>query len=280
MSTQPPVSQPAPQPQPNQAYYGTEFLTLFKTFARDTYQTSFGVSAPAYDPSRVIKTWFDSTADTSSPANVSVYKILTQDSKGNWILQQLVMPAIEAAAVNLPGAVVYPVYVPAPTKATRGGSGINELYLSLQSEAQALMADIGGSNIIDEGASAVFPVIYPTDEPRRVWDIIFKGQALNVGLMLADRNNKGIGSPGHWDTSTTNVAWVPDQPAPTGLDDTRPPRPMQMRDLLPNEVFKAGLMGVGISRTDLQAAVNQANGEFTSDDRATLQKIYQLLSGH
>ena len=53
---------------------------------------------------------------------------------------------------------------------------------------------------------------------------------------------------------------------------------MPMRDLLPNEVFKAGLMGVGISRTDLQDAVNQANGEFTADDRATLQKIYQLVN--
>ncbi len=53
---------------------------------------------------------------------------------------------------------------------------------------------------------------------------------------------------------------------------------MPMRDLLPNEVFKAGLMGVGISRTDLQAVVNQANGEFTADDRATLQKIFQLVN--
>jgi hypothetical protein len=272
------VSQPAPQPQPNLAYYGVEALYLFNTFTRDTYQTAFGVSAPPYDPSRLIKTWFDSTADTSNASNVSVYKILTQDAKANWILQQLVIPASEAAAVNLPGTITYPVYTPAPSKATRGGSGINETYLSLLSDAQTLMAELGGTSIIDEGASPVFPVIYPADEPRRVWDIMFKNAPLNVGLLLADMYVKGIGAPGHWDTSGADAVWVPDPPAPTGLDDTRTPRPMPMRDLLPNEVFKAGLMGVGISRTDLQAVVNQANGEFTADDRATLQKIFQLVN--
>jgi hypothetical protein len=124
----------------------------------------------------------------------------------------------------------------------------------------------------------VFPVIYPPSELRRAWDIVFKGSPLNVGMLLAQKYAKGIGAPGHWDTSGSDAVWVSDPPAPTGLDDTRPPRPMPMRDLLPNEVFKAGLMGVGISRTDLQAAVDQANGEFTADDRATLQQIYQILN--
>jgi hypothetical protein len=273
-----PVSQPAPQAQPNQAYYGVEALSLFNTFTRNSYQTAFGAGAPPYDPSRLIKNWFDSTADLSHPSNVSVYKTLGQDASGNWGLQQMVMPASEAASVNLPGAITYPPYVVASTPATRGGSGINASYLSLLTDAQTLMATMGGSNISDEGASPVFPVIYPANEPRRVWDFIFKNAPLNVGLLLANQNAKGIGAPGHWDTSGSDAVWVPDAPAPTGLDDTRTPRAMPMRDLLPNEMFKAGLMGVGIARTDLQQAVNQANGEFTPDDRATLQKIYQLVS--
>jgi hypothetical protein len=272
-----PVSQASPLPQPNQAYYGVEALTLFRSFTRDIYQAAFGVEAPPYDPSRVIKTWFDSTADVSSPNNVAVYKTLAQISPGVWNLQQMVIPALEAASVNLPGAVTFPPYVPAPTKATRGGSGINGLYLSLLTEAQSLMAEIGGTALADEGATSVFPVVYPADELRRTWDIVFKGAALNVGLLLAAKYAKGFGAPGHWNTSGSDAVWVPDPPAATGEDDARPPRPMPMRDLLPNEMFKTGLMGVGIVRTDLQQAINQANGEFTADDRATLQQIYQLL---
>ena len=273
-----PVSQPSAPPQPDLAYYGTEALILFRSFTRDTYQAAFGVSAPPYDPSRVIKTWFDSTADTSNPNNVAIYKTLTQVSPGVWGLQQMVLPALEAASVNLTGAITYPPYVAAPTQATRGGSGINGLYLSLSIDALALMAEIGGTSIVDEGATAVFPIVYPAGELRRAWDIMFKGTPLNVGLLLAAQYAQGVGAPGHWDTSGSDAVWVPDPPAPTGIDDTRPPRPMPMRDLLPNEVFKTGLMGVGITRTDLQQAANQASGEFTADDRATLQQIYQLLT--
>jgi hypothetical protein len=223
----------------------------------------------------VLKSWFDSTVDTSDPGNVAVYKIFAQDSSGNWGVRQMVLPAAEAASVNLPGAITYPPYAIAPTKATRGGSGINAEYLSLDSEANQLMAEIGGSNLLDEGNSAVFPVIYPADEPRRVWDIVFKGQPLNVGLLLAAKYAKGVGAPGHWDTSGSDAVWVPDPPAPTGANDNRPPRPLPVRDLLPNEKIQIGLMGVGILRTDLQ---RDASGAFTADDRATLQQIYQIVS--
>ena len=149
------------------------------------------------------------------------------------------------------------------------------MYLSLQSDADELMAAIGGSSVFDEGNTAVFPVVYPPDEPRRTWDIMFKGQPLNVGLLLAARNAKGVGAPGHWDASGPDAIWIADPPAPSGEGDTRPPRPMPVRDLLPNEKLQTGLMGVGVVRTDLQ---QDASGAFTSDDRATLQQIYQLVS--
>ena len=37
-------------------------------------------------------------------------------------------------------------------------------------------------------------------------------------------------------------------------------------------------MGVGVVRTDLQQQANEATGQFTPDDRATLQQIYQMIS--
>ena len=72
--------------------------------------------------------------------------------------------------------------------------------------------------------------------------------------------------------------WVPDPPAPTGIGDTRPPVNMPVRDLLANEKLQTGLMGVSVVRTDLQQQVDQQAGQFTADDRATLQQIFQLVS--
>jgi hypothetical protein len=53
---------------------------------------------------------------------------------------------------------------------------------------------------------------------------------------------------------------------------------MPVRDLLPNEKFQMGLMGVSIIRTDLSQQQGQLDGQFTPDDRATLQQIYQIVS--
>jgi hypothetical protein len=53
---------------------------------------------------------------------------------------------------------------------------------------------------------------------------------------------------------------------------------MPARGLLANEKLQAGLMGVSVVRTDLQQQANQQAGQFTPDDRATLQQIYKILS--
>jgi len=59
----------------------------------------------------------------------------------------------------------------------------------------------------------------------------------------------------------------------------RPPREMPVRDLLPNEEFFLGLMGIlGIVRTDLQKSANEASGQFTPDDRAMLRLMYQAIN--
>lgn len=272
-----PVNQPSPKAQPDAPSYSVQELALFKTFTRETYRSTFGVDAPAYDPGRVIKTWFDSTVDTSDPANVAVYKTLAKNSNGEWALRQLVLPAVEAAAVNLPGGISYPAYVVPPTGATRGGGSINPNYLSLESDARTLLHEVGGEALMEDGISAVFPISYPPDEPRRMWAIVFSGKPVNVGMLLWTRNAKGVGSPGRWDASSGEPVWVADSPAPAGLSDQRPPREMPVRDLLPNEKLQTTLMGVSVIRTDLSAA-SQPAGQFTSDDRAMLQQIHQLVT--
>lgn len=49
-----------------------------------------------------------------------------------------------------------------------------------------------------------------------------------------------------------------------------------MRDLLPNEVFQVGLMGIGIARTDLRPQTGVSGG-FTEADRTMLLAIYDVV---
>lgn len=273
-----PTSLPVIPPQPDLLAYGIQELGLFKTCTRGSYVSTFGVQAPAWDPTRVTKTWFDTSVDASDPANVAVYKIAAPDQNGVWALRQMVLPAQEAATVNLPGAVTYAPYAIAPTQTSTGGALIDPVYLSLEADAQALMTTLGGSGLVAETGNAAFPILYPPDEPRRVWDFTVNGVSCNAGTLLAAEHANGIGAPGSWQTTATGPAWVPAPPALTGVNDARPARPMPLRDLLPNETLQAGLMGVSVVRTDLQQQQNAQAGEFTPDDRATLQQIYQIVS--
>jgi hypothetical protein len=272
------ISVPVTPPEPNLLAYGIQELSLFTSYTRDSYLAAFGVQAPAWDPTRVRKSWFDSTVDTSSPTNVAVYNFAAPNAVNVYAIQQMVLPASDAATVNLPGAITYPTYVVASSDATRAGVGLNPNYLSLESDAQTLMTTLGGTQLIDEGLGTAFPTVYPLDEPRRLWAVLFNGLPLNAGLLLLMQNANGIGAPGRWDTSTGDPTWIPAPAPPTGLNDTRTPRPMPCRSLLPNEEFQNGLMGVSIVRTDLQNQQNQQAGEFTPDDRATLQQIFNIIS--
>lgn len=273
-----PVSAPVVRPQPATEFYPVQELALFKSYTRESYRAAFGLEAPAYDPARRSKSWFDSTADVSNPENVAVYRIIDQDPGGNPMLRQIVMPAVEAGSLNLPGAIQYPPYIVTPTRATRGGSGMNAIYLSLESDAQALMKELGGTNLQQEDLPS-FPATYPSEELRRPWFFLVQGQAVNAGALLLARNAHGVGAPGHWDVSAPEPVWTPDPPAPTGADDPRTPREMPVRDLLSNEKLYVGMLGIlGVVRTDLQKTEDESNGKFTPDDRAVLRMIYQAVN--
>jgi hypothetical protein len=272
------MSAPVIPAQPNMLAYGISELGLFASHTRDSYLATFGVQAPAWDPTRVRKTWFDTTVDASDPSNVAVYRIIARDASGNWGLKQMVMPASEAATVNLPGEVTYPPYLVAPTQVTSGGSLVNPNYLSLESDARALMAKLGGSGLVQETGNAIFPIVYPASDPRRIWDFEVNGNLVNAGALLLAQNANGVGAPGSWDASKGDPVWIPAPEPPSGANDTRPPRDMPVRDLLSNEKLQPGLMGVSVVRMDLQQQQAAQDGQFTADDRATLQQIYQILT--
>jgi hypothetical protein len=277
-----PISEPLAPPQQDQETYSPTELALFKEYTRESYRTAFGVDAPPWDPSRLTKTWFDSTVDASKPGSTVAYKIFGQDLTGAWGLQDMTLAAADAASVNLPGAIQYPPYVIAPTGATRGGSPINPAYLSTESDARTLMAMLGGTALVNEGEAPVFPVVYPADEPRRMWAIVLRNShQMNAGLFLQARNAQGVGSPGHWETSSDGYpVWSADPPAPTGINDTRPHRAVPVRNLLPNERIGMGPLGFGanIVRVDLEQQRLQQEGRFMPGDRQKLEEIYRIVS--
>ncbi|MEP6960636.1 MAG: hypothetical protein ABI995_01055 [Acidobacteriota bacterium] len=275
-----PFSAPTTPAQPNAVSYGFRELELFKTYTRETFRAAFGIQAPAFNPSKLIKTWFDSTVpDTSDDAFVVIYKIIARDQKERWGFRQLVMPAAEAGAVNLPGQIQYQEYAIAPTTANRAGvSPIWPIHLSLESEAHALLKELGLPDVplTDQGVGSSFPVNYG-DEPRRMWDFAYRGVSYGVGGLISNKYRNGIGSPGHWTIGDT-IEWLPDPPAATGLDDHRAPREVPVRDLLPNELISAGLMGPMIVRTDLQKLAGDTAGQFSADDRTLLREIHGMVS--
>jgi len=287
-----PVSLPVVPPQPDLDIYSPVTLALFQEYTRESYRFAFGVDAPPWDPTRLYKAWFDSSGFDSSVFDAVGsgvhYQVFGQDATGAWGFQNLTLAPADAAAVNLPGAITYPQYVVQGTDATRGASGMSANYLSLESDANALLPTFGGSSLVDQGITPVFPVVYPADEPRRMWAIVMpNGNQLNVGLLLLERNAGGIGSPGHWDTSADSLpsgypAWSADPAAPTGLSDTRPHCAMPVRSLLPNE--RVGMQTIGIlaapviMRTDLGQAAAESAGQFTPADRQHLDEVYRILS--
>jgi hypothetical protein len=150
--------------------------------------------------------------------------------------------------------------------------------LSLESDARALLGELGLASVplVDEGVGTVFPINY-ADDPRRVWNFVYRGVGYNVGTLLASKNRNGVGAPGLWTVADT-IEWVPAPAAPTGAGDQRPPRDMPVRDLLANEKIGMTLMGPTVLRTDRQQAAAEASGQFTENDRAMLREILRRVS--
>lgn len=97
-----PVSEPSTPAQSSRAKYPISELALFREFTRASYRATFGVEAPTFDILRPLKTWFDTTADTSKAGNLALYRVLGRDASGSATLDQIVMSAAEARSINIP----------------------------------------------------------------------------------------------------------------------------------------------------------------------------------
>lgn len=204
-------------------------LPGFDVYTRASYFAKFGKPAPPGNPARRAKAWIGSGTF--------------------WFLEgfALVQRSVNLTEndVNIEGAGPFPAFVLRPTKATpeTGTSPINPMYLSLEADARALMAALKGSSFHDEGADPSNPIVYPPEENRREWSFTLpSGASVNAGATLFIQSIRGVGSPGHWDTSKATPTWVPDPSVPLGSNPWQPP----MRALLPNESIQPGFGGVPV----------------------------------
>lgn len=108
----------------------------------------------------------------------------------------------EEDGVNFPDVASFGAYVVAPTVAMRGSVPLPAEQLSGVHEAIALMTEMGGGGFGDDGAGSV---MYGA-EVRRCWGFQVAGSRVLAGLMLAAKNGRGVGHPGHWE----GVVWKSD----------------------------------------------------------------------
>jgi hypothetical protein len=273
---------PTPQPQPSSATYPVSALDLLPTYDRAGYLAKTGTQAPPFDVTRPAKSWFDSTA--SGTMTYSVFN----GSPSAPAMSVLTLPAAQASSVNLPGLPTYAAYTPHASnvviaQGTCQGqtSGYSGIYQSTFDEAMALMNEIGDSSlVINTGIGPMF-----SGSPFNFCKIdnsnpvsIYKLNDQNVGLMLQQRNSKGVGYPGTWSkagNASGNYVFTP-ATLNDGSTSTLGSVPVPERALLPNEKLVSVINGIiptaEIQRTDLTPAPTTGGG-FTDADRDMMKQI-------
>lgn len=247
-------SRPEPAAPPEQERYGVAELQLFPRLTRASYLERFGEQAPAWNRSRRIQRWFDtSVLDEAGgdPRDRIVSYEVFDPATGRF--EQMQMTAAEACVPNLPGTVSYAKYQVAPTRAVLKNvvdgseSPLNAAYLCELEEARQVAKELGARewDVRQSEFGGPWRFVW-NGETRRLWTVDWKGQRLQASMLLAQRHGHGVGAPGHWDLTGAEPVWIPEVPGDTGERDPRPEVPIPMRRLLPNERLEQGLGGVWV----------------------------------
>src|ERR1700692_2995779 len=207
------TSLPIEQPQPNQEFYGVDVLNLFETYTRDQFEAAGGPLIP-FDPARPEQDWWDDTYAATTPTQSVSYNAVVFGAGGTAAIGSFTQTAAQMATPNFKGLPNYPKWTPAATGAVYNHaapsttSPVDPQDLGTAQQAQALLAELGGSSIVDIGANSVtlpnigqivFPVTYPAGDPRRLFAVVLSsGKLFNVGQALGAKYAAGMGAPGSW----------------------------------------------------------------------------------
>ena len=236
-------SKPKAPAQPAEARYPVTELQLFPRLTRAEYLERFGEQAPAWDRSRRIQRWFDTSVleeGGGDPRDRIVSYEVFDPQTG--LFKRLQMTAAEASVPNLPGALVYPKYQVAPTRAvlrsTLDGSEspLNPAYLCEEAEALAVARElsVNPEGVRQSEFGGPWRFVW-NGETRRLWTVEWKGERLQASMLVAQRNGAGVGAPGRWEMGGAEPVWVPEVITETGEQDPRPEAPIPVRGLLPGE---------------------------------------------
>jgi hypothetical protein len=277
------TSLPIEQAQPSQEFYGLDVLNLFKTYTRAQFEAAGGPLIP-FDPARPEQDWWDDTYAAAVPTQSVRYNALVLGPGGAAAIGSFTQTAARMATPNFKGLPHYSRWMSAPTRALYNhaapsiSSPVEPRDLSTAEQAQALLAELGGTSIVDIGANSVtlpnigqivFPVTYPPDEPRRLFAVLlFSGKLFNVGQALSEKYSAGVGAPGSWATDATQISGLSWQAAslPDGSASSASALPVPCRPLLANERLMTSLVGglgfqtTQVQRTDMTPAAPLSGG--------------------
>jgi hypothetical protein len=282
------TSLPIEQPQPNQEFYGMDVLNLFETHTRAQFEAAGGPLIP-FDPARPEQNWWDDTYAAVAPTQSVSYNAVVWGAGGTAAVGSFIQTAAQIATPNFKGLPDYPKWIAAATRAVYNHaapsttSPVDPKDLSTAQQAQALLAELGGSSIVDIGANSVtlpsigqivFPVTYPPDDARRLFAVVLSsGNFFNVGQALAEKYAAGMGAPGSWVADASQISGLSWQATavPDGSASTLAALPAPCRPLLANERLMTSLIGglgfqtTQIQRTDLIPVAAPASGGGGSD---------------
>jgi hypothetical protein len=299
------TSLPNEQSQPNQEFYGLDVLNLFDTYTRAQFEAAGGPLIP-FDPTRAEQDWWDDTYAAVAPTQSVRYNAVVWGSGGTAAIGSFTQTAAQMATPNFKGLPNYSKWIPAPTRAVYNHaapsttSPVDPKDLSTAEQAQALLAELGGTSIVDTGANSVtlpnigqiiFPVTYPPEDSRRLFAVVISsGKFFNVGQALAEKYAAGMGAPGSWISDATQISGLRWQATalPDGSASTAPALPPPCRALLANERLMTSLIGglgfqtTQIQRTDLISTSTAAAGEGGTDPvlldvQAKVTALYNLI---
>jgi hypothetical protein len=254
----------------------TEGITLNEKAdsVRREYEKAYGRQAPPFDPRRNRKYWFDPRwKGFGDGSAVAKYKVFEDGA-----FRVLEMPVADAFTVNLPGAYTYPPWQPESTRALADGQIIGPNSLATRERAMALAGELGGLEMstLDDNR------IQWNGETRRMYQLRFKGNWVNVGLLLELKHSRGFGSPGAWDLSGSSLTWVPDPVTDNGVYDPRPSVPIPCRDLEPwEEIRPAGgpVKSWVVVDTRVTSVYNPGGGGPTGDSGGHLDPDVKVTLG-
>ena len=295
------LSFPLEQPQPNQEFYDLTVLLLLKTYTRDAYRAA-GNGDPVWDPSRPEQNWWDDTY--RGKTGPIAFNAIQYASDGTATIVQITQDAKAMSTPNFKGLPHYPAWTPPPTAAVQPRSAgasatpVDPNELSTPEQAQALFAELGGSSVVDTGATSVtlpgigeivFPIAYPAGDSRRAFAIVLaNGKMANVGQALAEKYSAGVGHPGHWVTDalrTSGLNWQSD-PVADGSLSAAPAVPAPCRALKANEQLQTMTVGTffkatQIRRTDLASSAATATSGpdmvVLTDIQTKVTALYNLV---